>query len=117
MVFLCPHRTFWKSTIASGFPSIMISGTVRLLMIYNLYLAPFLTSRIIEFLIFLHGVFFLVARVTVTLVSSPCASLILSGVILKSLFLRVFTLRKKTYFHVLFSNLKSKLFKKKGDTN
>ena len=69
IVFLCPQRTFWKSTIASGFPSITISGTVRLLRISSLYLAPFLTSITIEFLIFLQGVFFLVARVTVTEVS------------------------------------------------
>jgi len=63
----------------------MIYGTVKLLKIYSLYLAPFLTYSTIEFLIFLQGEFFLVARVTVTLVYSPGDSLTLSGVILKSL--------------------------------
>ena len=69
----------------------MISGTVKLLMSYSLYLAPFFTSRIIVFFIFLVGVLFLVARVTVTFVYSPGANLTLSGVILKSLVLSCLT--------------------------
>ncbi len=69
----------------------IIYGTVRLLMISNLYLAPFLTSKTIEFLIFLQGVFFLVVRVTLTLAYSPGANLTLSGVILKSLVLSCLT--------------------------
>lgn len=75
--------------MASGLPSIIISGTVKLLRMSNLYLAPFLTSRTIEFLVRLQGVFFLVAKVRVTFVYYPGASLTLSGVILKSVVLRI----------------------------
>ena len=82
IVFLWPQSTFWKSTIASGLPSIIIYGTVRLLKMSSLYFAPFFTYKTIEFFILLHGVFFLVAKVTVTLAYSPGANLTLSGVIL-----------------------------------
>lgn len=87
IVFLCPHKTLPKSSTPSVTPSTVISGIVKLLISYTLYLAPFLTSKAIEDFNFPNLLFFLVARVTTTLTSSPGASFDLSGVILYSLFL------------------------------
>lgn len=82
MIFLCPQRTFPKSTIPSGLASITISGTVKLLDSSNLYLAPFLTYKTTEDINFPYFEFFLVAKVTFIEISSPGASLLFYGVIL-----------------------------------
>lgn len=82
IIFLWPQRTFPKSTIPSGFESIWISGTVRLLTNSNLYLAPFLTSNTTEECNFPYLEFFLVAKVTVIAIYSVGPSLLFSGVIL-----------------------------------
>lgn len=61
-----------------------MSGMVRLLTNYNLYLAPFLTSSTTDALNLPNLLFFFVPRVTMMVAYSPGASLDLSGEMLYS---------------------------------